>query len=506
MNRTLSLLCSVIGLWLATPSHAADINAASCAHSAVQAAINAAVNGDRVLVPAGNCTWTTTVIVPTGKGITLQGAGIDQTNITDQGASGQAIQINATAAAFVTLTGFTFIKDTDHPNGIISIAGPFEDVAFRIHHIRILHATAGSRGIATVGVYGLIDHVTFDVTATSGSIQNVSPSGTTSSTDGGFTSWQKPLSLGTNKAIYVEDSTFNYGSPDEDAIDAYSGARFVIRHNTFNNAHIGFHGTDSGQMRSPVSFEIYNNTFTNNSPTKFRGGTIRGGTGVWHNNTYGGTQSWYSITALLYRASPCTGTFSWNVSDGTAWELGSTNLSANANRICTVVGSPQRVKFCSGNRETLCVVDGDCGGQGTCSAHFDGTGTGGYPARDQPGIGPGQVVNPIYAWNNSGGVTIDAWDAGCPNSFGIANYLQSGRDYINGSARPGYSPYTYPHPLQAGVPPAAPASLKVSGLLSTEDRSSSFSPTLPPSRGKGRFRAASGGVGGPEGYTSYEWR
>ena len=68
-----------------------------------------------------------------------------------------------------------------------------------------------------------------------------------------------------------------------------------------------------------------------------------------------------------------------------------------------------------------------------------------YPALDQIG-------NPdaLYIWNNvsSGGTlykypTSTTWDP-----YGIDYWLQEGRDYFM-TAKPDYTPYTYPHPLRA---------------------------------------------------------
>ena len=42
-------------------------------------------------------------------------------------------------------------------------------------------------------------------------------------------------------------------------------------------------------------------------------------------------------------------------------------------------------------------------------------------------------------------------------------HVQAGRDYINNesTAKPGYAPFVYPHPLQSGVSlPAAPMNLR----------------------------------------------
>lgn len=430
-------------------AHAATVNAASCSNANVQSAINSASSGDTVVVPAGSCTWTSTVNI-SGKGITLQGAGIDKTTITDQASGGEALNINgASATNFITVTGFTFIKSTNHSDGIIQIDGSLFSVGFRVHHIRIASATSGSRGIGVTSVYGLIDHVTFDVTAGSGSIQSIQILGSSVGSDGGFTPWMQPQTLGSNKAVYIEDNTFNYGSTDEDSIDAYSGARFVIRYNKFNNAHVGFHGTDSGGNRGPFSFEVYNNTFTNNSSTTFRGGTIRGGSGVWFNNTYGGSRgTWYSITQMLYRACPALIGGGWGTCDGTQYKLSSADFKSDGSRSTSTSGS---VKFCSIKRDTVCTSDSTCASVngGTCSTFFDGSGTSGYACRDQPGRTHDQALSPIYAWNN-GNVHLGTYDGGGSCGPGLDNYVKSGRDYIDGSAMPGYTAYAYPHPLQGG--------------------------------------------------------
>lgn len=443
---------------LAAPSEAATINAASCSSSHVQAAIDSASTGDTVLVPSGSCTWTSTVSIA-NKGITLQGAGINLTNITDQGAGGAALIVSgASATNFVNISGITFIKSASHPWGMIQISGARFSVAFRFHHNRLLTPSSGSRGINVSDVYGLIDHNVIDATASTGSIQSISIFGSNVGTDGGYTPWTQPLALGSINAVYVEDNVITYNTSNtgtEDSLDAYSGARFVVRHNQINNISMGHHGTDSGAMRSPVSFEVYDNIFTNNSTKRIRGWTVRGGTGVFFNNTYGGTvqTGWYDIALLLYRA--CSSNFSyWQKCNGTRWEISSTDFSTDASRQCSTTGG---VRFLSPNADQVSV-------SGT--RFFDGSGTGGYPCRDQPGIGPGQVSEPIYAWNNSG-VSIGPWnmaDPGNCNGLGITNYIAINRDYFTNTPRPGYAAFTYPHPLTAGIsstPPSPPTNLAI---------------------------------------------
>jgi hypothetical protein len=84
-NAVFALFALVLASFLAAPhARAATINAASCASSSVSAAMAGAASGDTVVVPAGNCTWSSSPDVPSGKALTIQGAGAGNTNITVQ--------------------------------------------------------------------------------------------------------------------------------------------------------------------------------------------------------------------------------------------------------------------------------------------------------------------------------------------------------------------------------------------------------------------------------------
>lgn len=57
-------------------------------------------------------------------------------------------------------------------------------------------------------------------------------------------------------------------------------------------------------------------------------------------------------------------------------------------------------------------------------------------------------MEPIYVWNN-GSVNASAYNGGVTCGAGIDTIIASGRDYINNGTtpKPGYTAYTYPHPL-----------------------------------------------------------
>ena len=456
---------------LSTTTGGPQTTANSCSQADVQTAINQTASGGTVQVPAGSCTWLSTITI-SGKALTLKGAGIGQTNITDQGSGGAALLATVSTANLVRVTGFTFIKSTDHSNGIVQFEGAVGQVnAFRFDHNRILQATSGSRGVGGIGVWGLIDNNTFDDTAGSGSIQQIAFLGSSDGSDGGFTPWTLPTTLGTANAVYIEDNVFNNnGNQAEDIIDGYGGVRYVIRHNTFNDKGIGFHGTDSGNRRSLHSAEIYNNIFVNNGGSNTYAIRFRGGTGVIFNNTASGSKQIGGIEFWSYRSCPRDGsdTSGWQACNGTNWELGSTSFSTNESRQASTSGG---VRFCSGDRDLVCTTDSTCSsaGKGTCSTYLDGSAASGYMCRDQVGTGHGQVSMPIYVWNNTG-MSAGANDgpASCsPSTLVSSSIIVRGRNFVdNGTPMPGYVPYVYPHPLQGSGAdsgrPTAPTNLAVS--------------------------------------------
>src|SRR5215471_10293319 len=159
-NLALSLVfCIGFGI---SSARAGTVNATSCSQSAVQSAVNSAGNGDTVTIPScSNTTWTSHVSW-SNKGILLQGAGVNVTNITDGTSDGVFTVSGASTSNFVEITGMTISSQTTKAGGMIQVGGTmFSQNSFRIHHMRLVIAAGTSRGIEVGEVYGLIDHVTF---------------------------------------------------------------------------------------------------------------------------------------------------------------------------------------------------------------------------------------------------------------------------------------------------------------------------------------------------------
>jgi hypothetical protein len=412
--RMVCLLSFIGAVVLVTESEARVIAADGCSQQEVQKAIDAASDGDTVLVPAGSAAWTTLqenrpAVVISRKGrekrISLQGAGIDKTVITDAtGSQCFQVVIKTSEAGIYSgvkdkafrITGFTFKGRGG--DALMSTTGYTN---WRIDHCRFENS---GRSLWVSGI-GLIDHCTFDKKDNGQSVfvSHMDFAGQ----EHGDGSWSSPLSLGTEKAVYIEDCTFKYDAQQPNAaLDGCFGARVVLRHNTLVNAFIAVHGTEtSGRGRSIRSYEIYDNSFTLEVPREhFTAIFLRGGTGaIFNNKLIGGYRAFVLATNYRSRDSYAP----WGKCDGSnKWD---------------------------GNQESN-----------------------GYPAIDQVGrstdSGPGtpQQHDPLYEWNNTlNGANADIAVSGGPE---VQAHIKQGRDYHNDTSRPNYAPYVYPHPLASYAP------------------------------------------------------
>jgi hypothetical protein len=407
-------------------AQAQTINAASCSSSDVQNAINAAAAGGTVAVPAGNCSWSGLSL---SKAITLKGAGTGQTNISLT--ANNAFHVSKNTSGVTRIQGFSFsaalgvqnvgiLVDeggtwrTDQP--VVFQSNSFTTNASGMFHIvppgGVIIAHNSFTGLSGVTGGDEFIHV-YDINDTAGS-------------------WSSPDTLGTRDTagtlnLYVEDNTFNgantLGSDNDD------GARVVYRHNTYTNANINSHG----EFSSPFGirhWEIYNNTFKNTcSEATSQNSTtcaditnqqnhiwLKGGTGVIYNNV---------MDSL-----------------NTGWWGNKSEVAFS-------------IEACSGS----------------------------YPLPRQLGqnYNTSQFTDPIYMWGNTiqnGDHLFTAsgnWLYTCSLTF--TNYLQSGRDYVDNDTgsgsgsnapKPGYTAYTYPHPLTGsagggttqGTGPAPPIGLQ----------------------------------------------
>jgi hypothetical protein len=500
-------------LLLALPAHARDINAASCLEADVQTAINAASDGDRVLVPPGRCRWTTGVTVPVGFGLTIKGAGIDRTTIVDD-VFGHTLTVPTTPGKAYRVTGFTWQRGTrdKHLNQprIISVTGAA--TAVRVDHNRFECLTLDNpktRAIQFRGsVVGVVDNNQF--IGAGGLRCGVSIDHTTwggGSNNHGDGSWADDTHWGTNKFVIIEDNVFT--GVDGGAIsatDSGNGGRWVFRHNELQG-HLVAHGSEAGDRgRGTRVVEIYENTIT-------KGGKdglllqLRSGTAVVWNNTVTGL----NLLGLINNRSrqnyatwkSCDGSFSFDLNDRVVYDSGIHNGPNDALHLTdtTKNWTPDRWSgegfsvrntrrreggYVTSNTSTTINLIGTVRRNGTGLRFNRGDAYQILRARfcmDAPGSGKGDLISgnppmperwpnqerdPIYTWGN----TID----GTPNNtIGSRNpHIVNGRDYFAGLQKPNYTPFTYPHPLRlcgvvadepcdGGSPtaPRAPTNLRV---------------------------------------------
>jgi hypothetical protein len=212
--------------------------------------------------------------------------------------------------------------------------------------------------------------------------------------------------------LYFESNTLRLM---QEGIDVDDNARTIIRYNTLENSAVIHHGADTSGSGGRYS-EIYNNKFVWNPnaggvdlPPNVNGFIgIRGGTTLVHDN---------EIPDIA----------------GPAW--------GDKSEISLLVEQPWR------NAGPYA-----CWKQGYPVPHQVGWGF--TTGASQSASGVRQDSEPIYIWSNTGAGNHDNPSVGgypadeCHNNQpDPAFFIQANRDYFTGTAKPGYVPYTYPHPL-----------------------------------------------------------
>ncbi len=481
--RLASAVCTGFGLVLASllaapDVHAATINAASCSSASVSTAMASAANGDTVVVPAGNCTWSSSPDVPSGVALTIQGAGAGNTNITMQ----TSWMVTCSAGFSHRITGFRFVFGNN--NGIIRVRGTCG--AFRLDHNEFLNTnsayntadavTIDECQLGTGRIYGVADHNTF--TDTAGNFRAFMIGGPICSGTGNKP-WP-PSELGTGNNFFIEDNTFNYSAQNNGGagvIDSNYGARYVFRHNSVKDSAVISHGVCNGV--GTISHEVYGNTLVADgnfgNPNGYR---------LLHDQGSGEVMIFDNTFTAVTHGSDVNGLTHYRSADPTTAG-------------CSLL--PR----CNGNDLT------DDGNWTPSTTYY------GYPCYHQPGRKQPNLLSPIYLWNNvwsdNGAVvplTVESPWGGTPDptihihanrdfyDYVISGYngtVGTGRGLL--SARPAtcttnaqesgggvgyfatdtrtlyrcsatntwvahYQPYTYPHPLVGGTLPP-PANLRI---------------------------------------------
>lgn len=424
----------------------ATLTAASLSAVDVAACVTLSVSGDTINVPAGTSDWSGQEVDIIDKNITIFGAGEGQSIITCNTLQCVPFQIvmNSPGVKPWRISGFTiqFKFLQFQLFGIDARPANAPVTGWRIDHITMTNtsgAVIGTHPIWIAGIaWGLLDHLTFNGNAfygphLQGQISSENESCSPITTCAGGTYWNRPTNLGSDEAVYLEDCTFDWADATNQTPidDSQYGGSLVVRHCTFNGGYVQNHSTghENGKLGG-FKLEVYNNTFTGNASIA-RWVFMRGGSGVFFNNTVTGYGS--------------------NTIDLTPSQRGIGMTPAGCSETTSVV-----LGLCNG----LNAVDGNIEASGwPC---FADCGRGGATGATN---GAQQVNLPIYSWNNGPEATCRTGGA-CTNTVGFSVTTCTGStvylkttgsthsngqvDYVNNgtTAKPGYTAYTYPHPLQ----------------------------------------------------------
>jgi len=322
------------------------IAAATCEQADVQAAIDQALDGDTVTIPAGTASWTKGLFIT--KAITLQGntgianagksdcAATDNTIIKDdlpRSGNYPFVSITASGSKLTRMTGISFL--------VGSATGKPNNPGFRITNtppdpataVRIDHCHFGNLALAQVigpsgWVYGVTDHNLFEFTGQANGflIYHATFGGADRTLGNG--AFEAPPYFGTDKFWFIEDNTFKRtGTQATGVTDSVMGGRFVFRHNYVIRGVIADHGTEAGS-RGVRAKEVYDNTFDVTGSTSNGFGGSRGGANMIHDNILIGpiSQAGVGFSLTNFRTTGEQSTHPlWGTSDGTSvWDANDT--------------------------------------------------------------------------------------------------------------------------------------------------------------------------------------
>lgn len=523
MTRVLGLtLVILVGLTLSDAEASCSGSGLTwtCTAGTTPAQINTTIasgtDGMTLTFASGSYTWGggTAINLTGGKGVTL----ICQTAAAcTVSFGGQTIELpNTSTTKLQRISGFTFTHGSGGSDLMTVCYSCSNGAEITISNFRFDHNTLNLGGAETifhantatkVYLYGVMDHNTITITTQ-----------TAAKLDLGFSEDStSPLTgrLGSANNFFVEDNTFTALADNTGYVPCLDGwgtpLGIVWRFNTMTTCRIALHGVSHSY--GPSNFEVYGNRFDMTHSAFDNGSGYRtiqhqgsGTYGVWGNSFT--TNSHNSDTAMFqhYRSGSAHPQPESNFCDGT--------VAADGNRspIATYRGYPCKHQVSRDNDGTLRPVFGflnswtDNGAKADVVLNgigdpTDYSGTHLKPNRDfynavsasaqssssspfngTTGIGHGTLANrPTTCTTTSepadagrGGTLYWAtdqgsWNQSTSNPRGVQQNGADGVLYMctaTNSWSVYYTPYTYPHPLQAGggggaSAPSAPSNVRI---------------------------------------------
>jgi len=419
---------------LSLQANASTVTAASCSQADVGNAISTATYGDTVTVPAGTCTWTSSLVMT--KGITLTGAGSSETIIRSGPVGGYLMiytpdKTSVSTNARFEISGFTLDMANTGDAGIWlnNTAGtPISQVL--VHDNVLKNMNAGNKSLdpacLRVGENGDVYGVTY--------LNTFQDCKVVGENYGDYQiSWNTTtLNYGAANNFYWEDntmtgnSTFHYGG---------HGGRYVARFNTYNfnsgtwEVVWDMHGNQPSGVYATMGCELYGNTVT------LGGGTTvvdhRGGECMIFNNVVNGSSgTWQAREEYDDSIDPTTNPEPQHVSNSYYFlntVNGSNQTISETQDCCNAIAENQQFwNYRPGFNGTVGV------GSGLLSARPSTCTTGvGYWATDQG------------EWNSKhSGPDGQLYKCTSTNTWALY-----------------YTPYTYPHPLRSSSKVEPPTDL-----------------------------------------------
>lgn len=387
--------------------------AASANQGAVAAAVGLADDGDTVLIPSGTATWTTGIA--TTKQIIIRAENYVATPAGTAGAGAMSRNvtiINNSADYLFNLTsgnlfhcgigGIAFEEGTgDGGHIVLQGSGTKVPLIFDCFFENKSRYSPAQRIIEVACRGGVVWNCVFIGLHP---VSDVGEGTLRVELPNGIRNWETASTMGVLDTdgdinFYVEDTSFlNCGA----APDCGNHGRYVCRHFLMNGSWGGMHAFTSTWGGRFVEF--YDGLFSCTTDGRNMGGRyfwIRGGTGVFTDNE---VQSVFDPS---------------DYGDAIQLQMGEGDIApASAYLIPRQPG---------------------CGHNGSA-----------------------YVSDPIYVWDQTGarayttGINISAGEGFGDTTW--ADVIIEDRDYfVDNGAKPGYSKYTYPHPLRAGIiPPPEP--------------------------------------------------
>lgn len=227
----------------------------------VQGAVNAATNGATITLANGSYTWSGTVAMPSGYGVTITCATVGGCSMTNSASPWFDYSASGTVPFLLRVSGLNIQQSVS--GGFVFWLGDSCPSTCTYQKIRIDHNafTYTTSGLNTIQIgdsahnsriYGVVDHNTFTCN-TSCAIAVGSGAGEPS----------PPVSaLGTINNLFFEDNTISVSNANVSSglgcLDGWGSVKaYVARHNTSLNCLWTSHGMDhAGGM---MNYEVYNN-------------------------------------------------------------------------------------------------------------------------------------------------------------------------------------------------------------------------------------------------------